>query len=438
MPNNIKALAPNAIVAKATIDFVTAGIDSTNTEIIYLVDDPLKSYVPGRAINGITGFVADQGYYLVAKTAIDLTAYVVPPVGGGVVTPTLATPTNFLATAGDAQVVLTWTPTPNATGYVITRATDAGFTANVSNVTLSFQTGTTTITGLTNGTTYYFRIAATAAGYNNSGYANDDAAPAAAGGSYDADAQAYFTTAGVTNTTEKNLWNDFVVGAKADDFWNDVDVWNPLLGSTAAATAINAKNPAAHAITWYGTVTHNADGITGDGTSGYGVMAYNPSQRMSVNGAFAAAYVVNSTPNNQDQMMVFGAKDADSSLALVADYFNITFGILFNEGQALNQNSTTERTGVMVLNRTSNTSAKFWRNGVLIEEVTGDPVGPVSNALPNGNLAILAQNDIGNTQINSLSSDTIGFLAFGGTGLNDTKRAAFEARLQTLMTGLGR
>lgn len=82
MANNIKGNAPNAIVAKATVSFVDAGINGTNTEIVYLVDDPLKSFVPGRAINGISGFVAGKGYYMVAKVDMDLEAFVVPPIDG--------------------------------------------------------------------------------------------------------------------------------------------------------------------------------------------------------------------------------------------------------------------------------------------------------------------------------------------------------------------
>lgn len=79
MANNIVGGAPNAVVCKQTVSFVTAGINNTNTEIIYLVDDPLKSYVPGRAINGISGFEENKGYYFVAKIDMDLTAYLVPP-----------------------------------------------------------------------------------------------------------------------------------------------------------------------------------------------------------------------------------------------------------------------------------------------------------------------------------------------------------------------
>jgi hypothetical protein len=85
MANNIKGGAPNAVVATDTVDFITAGITITNTAIIYLVDNPLKSYIPGRSINGITGFETGKGYYMVAKLDVDLSAHLIPPIpsGGG-------------------------------------------------------------------------------------------------------------------------------------------------------------------------------------------------------------------------------------------------------------------------------------------------------------------------------------------------------------------
>jgi len=75
---NLKANIPAAVVAKTTATFAFAGINSTNTHIIYEVGDPLKSYVPGRIINGITGFEEGKGYYYIAKTDLDLTGYLVP------------------------------------------------------------------------------------------------------------------------------------------------------------------------------------------------------------------------------------------------------------------------------------------------------------------------------------------------------------------------
>lgn len=77
-----------------------------------------------------------------------------PGTGTGVVP---VAPTGALATAGDAQVVLTWNSVSGASGYYANRSTSAGgpYTRLSATSTASF-----TDTGLTNGTTYYYVITA--------------------------------------------------------------------------------------------------------------------------------------------------------------------------------------------------------------------------------------------------------------------------------------
>jgi glucuronoarabinoxylan endo-1,4-beta-xylanase len=79
--------------------------------------------------------------------------------GGGTVP---IAPTGAAATAGDAQVVLTWTAVAGVTGYYANRSTSAGgpYTRLASTAAATF-----TDTGLANGTTYYYVITA----YNGAG-----------------------------------------------------------------------------------------------------------------------------------------------------------------------------------------------------------------------------------------------------------------------------
>lgn len=73
----------------------------------------------------------------------------------------LATVTGFTATGGTSQVALAWSAVTNRTAYQIDRATDSGFTTGVALDISPGQTGTSfTNTGLTLGTTYYYRIKA--------------------------------------------------------------------------------------------------------------------------------------------------------------------------------------------------------------------------------------------------------------------------------------
>jgi hypothetical protein len=79
MPNNVFANTPGILVATEDISFVAAGLTPSNTHIIYKVGSPLKSYIPGRTINSITGFESGAGYYMIPKINMDLTLFAIPP-----------------------------------------------------------------------------------------------------------------------------------------------------------------------------------------------------------------------------------------------------------------------------------------------------------------------------------------------------------------------
>ena len=78
--------------------------------------------------------------------------------GGGAAAPTVpAAPTNLAGTAGNAQIALTWTGSAGATSYNLYRGTSTGTeTLSKSGLTATSFTDT----GLTNGTAYFYQVAA--------------------------------------------------------------------------------------------------------------------------------------------------------------------------------------------------------------------------------------------------------------------------------------
>lgn len=81
-----------------------------------------------------------------ALTATEVAALAAPP----------AAPTGLVASAGDAQVSLTWSPVSGASGYGVKRATTA---AGPFTTIATVSSGTAyTDTGLTNGTTYHYAV----------------------------------------------------------------------------------------------------------------------------------------------------------------------------------------------------------------------------------------------------------------------------------------
>lgn len=223
MANNIKGNAPNAVVARQTVSFATAGITALNTEIVYLVDDPLKSYVPGRSINGISGFETGKGYYLVAKTDMDLSTYLIPPIAG---LTQLSTPSGFTASpASSTQINLSWSAVANATSYVIDRATNSGFTTGVTLAIYNSSGTSFNNTGLTASTTYYYRIRAVGSGYYDSAYANANATTNSSGATLQ---PLTFTTAhGLVYNSGGNYWT----GTDTAGTWSNYGLANKKLAA---------------------------------------------------------------------------------------------------------------------------------------------------------------------------------------------------------------
>lgn len=75
--------------------------------------------------------------------------------------PTALTAANGANQGSQRRVVLTWGDNANnETGFTVQRATDAAFTTGVANTAVAANATTTTISGLTRNTNYYFRIRA--------------------------------------------------------------------------------------------------------------------------------------------------------------------------------------------------------------------------------------------------------------------------------------
>jgi fibronectin type 3 domain-containing protein len=87
---------------------------------------------------------------------------------GGGSSITLAVPSHLVATAGDGQVTLFWTAAPGATTYNVYYSTAQGAGKSGGNKIAGGPTPMLTVTGLTDGSTYYFVVTAvSSAGESN-------------------------------------------------------------------------------------------------------------------------------------------------------------------------------------------------------------------------------------------------------------------------------
>ena len=155
-----------------------------------------------------------------------------PPVAASPTLAAPAAPTGLTATAGNAQVVLSWTGSAFATSYNVKRATASGGTyLPIGSTTDPAVTYTDSI-GLNNGTTYYYVVSATGPGGTSSDTSPVGATPVAPAPLLVNIARGpgirWFASNGVTYQLQ---WSDALAGTNT--------VWNSLGGIITGNGATN-------------------------------------------------------------------------------------------------------------------------------------------------------------------------------------------------------
>ncbi len=178
-PAGLTAAAANAQVnltwsASSTVTgYYVKRSTSTGTEV-QIATLSTTSYSDNAVTNGTKYFYVVSAYNTYGQSANSAEVSATP-----VAPPPPSAPTGLVATAGNAQVTLTWNASSGATSYHVKRSTinGSGYAQVGAPTTTSF-----TNTGLTNGTTYYYVVTAlnTAGESGNSNQASGTPANAVA------------------------------------------------------------------------------------------------------------------------------------------------------------------------------------------------------------------------------------------------------------------
>lgn len=249
------------------------------------------------------------------------------------------------------------------------------------------------------------------------------------GGGFDTDAQAFFTATGISDTTIQNAVNQLVLDIKAINsgaVWTALKVIYPMVGGTASTHAVNLKQPGTHDGTMNGTITHNANGVTGNGTNGY----INTNFNQSTDGA-----------NDDEHISVYSRtdlNDASHAMAVLDASSNGTLMLLRSSGnfitrsQSASSNSTAvgDSLGYFSLNRTNSTEYRKRQNG------TNTLVTQSGNQAPlNLNFFLLARNLNGSAA--SWTTRNMAWAAIG-RGLTETDDGSLRTAVETFQDALTR
>jgi len=250
----------------------------------------------------------------------------------------------------------------------------------------------------------------------------------------DADALAFITAAGITDTTQKSAINTLVTDLKTANIWTKMKALYPFVGGTAAQHRFNLKDPrtvdAAFYLDFLGGGTHSANGYQPNGSTAYAETYFNPTTGYSVNNnahiSFYSRTNLSVSTNNE-----MGCYDVNNLVITTrrSDQSNNTFlfantlsgGINFVDSDSL---------GLYVSNRINN-QANGFKNGVSKGSNT------VADNARNNRTIVIGANNSTTLNITQYSSKQSAFASIGD-GLTDAEAANFYTAVQTYQTTLNR
>lgn len=245
-----------------------------------------------------------------------------------------------------------------------------------------------------------------------------------AGSSLDEAVQSFITRAQISDINQIGALNNLVVGLKADGLWSKFYALYPFVGGTANAHAQNLASTS-HTIDWRGTLTHDANGVTGDGNTGYGI-SLTPSEVWSTN-EDAHMYLYRRSTSTATQIMM-GVNDGTGIAYLSQAVTNNIAGIIFGGAGPNSLSGTFD--GHFMVDRTTGPESYLINNERVSTVSTGAAVALVT--IP---IYILGYNIEGSLSVPSKAN--LGMASLG-LHMSSAERAAYFSRVETFQSALSR
>ena len=261
------------------------------------------------------------------------------------------------------------------------------------------------------------------------------------GSSFDPNAQAFITAAGITDPTQQSAINQLVLDLKSYSIWGKMFLIYPFVGGTSTTTKYNLVDPTTYQITWNGGVTFNSNGVTGNGSTGYGQSGWIPSTVNATTGITTSLSLsVYSRTNSNSDASDIGVTDYATTNAAIQVLCRRSNGLMYwdnyNSSNGRMTGSVTNSQGLFSTSRTSTTSMKIFRNSTQAGTTltTSATTTDVTTTL-NDDMYILAANQQGTAV--DYTSRNLAFMHIG-QGFSDAEIGNIYTSVQAYQTTLGR
>jgi hypothetical protein len=205
---------------------------------------------------------------------------------------------------------------------------------------------------------------------------------------WDADATNFLARAGIpldASNTIPTAINFLARSAKAHGWWTNCDAIYPFVGGTSASHSLNLKCTN-YSVLWKGSMTHDASGVIGDGSTGYGDTQLRP---FGANWAFqrdsAHLFVYSGTYALPEYSSLLGCSAVDySSWATLWSVAGVVGGALNEPSQTGLGMYSGDLRGPMVVSRTGPAMEFLALGKVVCRGVSK------TRAIPQANVGVLA------------------------------------------------
>lgn len=242
----------------------------------------------------------------------------------------------------------------------------------------------------------------------------------------DADVTNFLTATAITDGTITTAITNLVSDLKTNYFWNRLYAIYPFVGGTATTHKFNLKDSRdldeAFRIEFYGSWTHNANGITGDGSTTHVDTNLNGQFNCTVYNECMGVYtrdvinncLIGAASNPTDQIIQLG-------------------GTLYSSLSGGNTNgAVTASNGLYTVNRLNINNCQTYIDGVEVLNFT-DPIASYGNQ--NLNYYLGARNNGGGIDFRSTNNIAFSFIGKGFTAL---EQVSLYNIIQDFQTTLGR
>lgn len=258
--------------------------------------------------------------------------------------------------------------------------------------------------------------------------------PRKAGGvSYDADAQAFFTAASITDTTQKNAVNQLVLDLKSYNIWTKMKAVYPIVGGTAATHKFNLVNPqdtnAAFRLAFSTGWTHSSSGITPNGSSAYANTYLNPNTILNNSNNHLSVYSRTNSGGNMVELGSYGVSGLTYYFLTYLKGAANTF-VLADGNSVFPSVANADSKGFYIMSKPSASNASGYKNGTKV--INNQNVG---TGVSFQNVFMGACNTDGTVGLYSNKEIAFGSL---GDSLTDTEAANFNTAVQAYQTTLSR